>query len=66
MNVSLFKKQINRRLVVFELTSCLPSRVYFVSEYLGAFFPSKTFLLVVEIILFEIQYIRDGRSNCNL
>ena len=50
-----------RRLVVLELSSFLPSRVHSVSEFLGEVFPSWTILPVGETVLFEIQYIRDGR-----
>ena len=50
-----------RRLVVLELSSFLPSRAYSVSEFLEALFSSKIILLISETVLFEIQYIRDGR-----
>ena len=50
-----------RRLVVRELSSFLPSRVYFASEYLEALFPLLTILLVVETVLFKIHKNRDGR-----
>ena len=36
---SIFVQRI-RRLVILELSSFLPSRVYFVSEFLEALFPS--------------------------
>ena len=50
-----------RQLVVLKLSSFLPIRVYFESEYLKEIFPSEIIVLVVEIVLIEIQYIRDGR-----
>ena len=34
---------------------------YFVFEYLEALFLSQVILLEIEIVLFEIQHIRDGR-----
>ena len=47
-----------RQLVVLELSSFLPFRAYFGSEYLGEPFPSLIFLLVDELVLVEIQHIR--------
>ena len=60
-SLSLCSVQRIRRLVILELSSFLQSRVYFVSEFLEALFPSKIILLGCEIVLFEIQNIRDGR-----
>ena len=50
-----------RQLVVLQLSSFLPSRVYFAFEYLGELFPSLTILLVDEVVLFDIQFFGDGR-----
>ena len=50
-----------RQLVVLELSSFLPFREYFGSEYLGEPFPSGIILLVAELVLVEIQYIRVAR-----
>ena len=50
-----------RQLVVLELSSFLPFRACFGFEYLGELFLSWTILLEAELVLFEIQCIRDGR-----
>ena len=42
--------------MILELSSFLPSHVYSVSGFLGTLF-----LLVANLVLFEIQSIRDGR-----
>ena len=47
--------------MILEFSSFLTSRVHFVSEFLESLFPSEMILLVVEIVLFEIDKIRDGR-----
>ena len=60
MTFSFFVVRI-RQLVVLELSSSHPIRVYFVFEFLGEVFPSEIILLVDELVLVEIQYIRDGR-----
>ena len=49
-----------RQLVVLQLSSFLPSRVYFVFEYLGELFPSLTILLVDQFVLFDIQFCGDA------
>ena len=46
------------QLVVLELSSFLLIRAYFGSEYLGEPFPSEIILLVDELVLIEIQYVR--------
>ena len=51
-----------RQLVVFDLSSFLPTHEYFVFEYLGKLFLSLIILLAGQLVLFEIQYIRDGRA----
>ena len=51
-----------RQLVVPELPSILPSRADFEFEFLEELFLSWLLLLVVELVLVEIQHIRDGRS----
>ena len=48
----------NHRLVVFELSSCLPFRACFGFEYLAEIFPSSIILPVDELDLIEIQQIR--------
>ena len=47
-----------RQLVVLELSSFHPFRACFGFEYLRELFPSKTILLVAELVLVEIQCIR--------
>ena len=47
-----------RQLVVLELTSFLPFRACFGSEYLGEPFSSEIIFLVDELVLVEIQHIR--------
>ena len=44
-----------RQLVVLELSSFLPFRAHFGSEYLGEPSPSQIILLVDELVLVEIQ-----------
>ena len=46
------------QLVVLELSSFLPLRAYFGSEYLGERSPSKIVLPVDELVLVEIQHFR--------
>ena len=53
--------QRSRRIVILELSSFLPSREYFVSEFLEALFPSNIILLASVTVLFEIQHIRVER-----
>ena len=50
-----------RQLVVLELSSFLTFRAHFESEYLGEPCPSQIILLVDELVLVEIQYIRVER-----
>ena len=50
-----------RQLAVLELFSFLPFRACFGFEYLGEPFPSSIILLVDELVLVEIQYIRVER-----
>ena len=50
-----------RQLVVLELSSFFPFRACFGFEYLGEPFPSQIILLVDELVLVEIQYIRVER-----
>ena len=49
-------------LVFLELSSFLTFRAYFGSESLEELFLSRLILLVVELVLVEIQHIRDVRS----
>ena len=51
-------RELIRRLAILELSSFLPSRVCFVSEFLETLFPSQIILLVDGLDLVEIQYIR--------
>ena len=51
-----------RHLVVPELSSFLLSSAYFGSEHLEELFLSGQILLAVELVLVEIQHIRDVRS----
>ena len=47
-----------RQLVVLGLSSFLPFRAYFGSEYLEELFLSSLILLVNELVLVEVQCIR--------
>ena len=51
-----------RQFVILELSSILPSCAYFESECLEEFVLSYLNLLVLELVLVEIQRIRDRRS----
>ena len=51
------------QLAFLELSSFLLSRVHIASEHLEALFPSLSILLVVEIVLVEILFIRDERPS---
>ena len=57
--LSIFELRICQ-IVVLELSSYLPPRVFFVSESLEALFPSLIILVVDDLVLFEIQFFRDG------
>ena len=50
-----------RQLAVLELSSFLPFRAYFGSEYLGESLPSQIILLVDQLVLVEFQKIRVER-----
>ena len=58
--LSIFVRRICQ-LVVLELSSLLPFRACFGFEYLGELFLSSIILLVDELVLVEIQYIRVER-----
>ena len=55
-----------RQLLVLELFSFLPCRVCFGFEFLGEPFPSSIILLVDELVLVEIQYIRVVRPVASI